>query len=374
MISLSANVISNHYSNTASDPIIILAHDLQILFNTPAIIQSIPGGPTPAPNPKIDHIGNNLRERKKEAVGVMASSAAQDEFNGLMYGAGRTSPSQPHPEDVHNTSESEPRYSPRSSNRSSPYGGKTIRSGGGHGRNRRASLISHLDSDSECEESTLGSPPRGTRGHGDDGGSLSRPGSRAMSNSKTGGRYFIPRKSHDANTGPKGVITDAQAYEQAKRAHRTRMSAHASKSDLVLGIDSSASTFHGNNVSYLPPLSSLSSQSATMTHSGANWFIDERDEDDLDGLDDDDFMRTWRQNRLRELERQAERGRRGFINSGKGPGRRWGMMTTVDGDGYLNAIEKVDSDVVVLVYIYDDRVSFTFCYSPSLVVFLRLSI
>lgn len=60
-------------------------------------------------------------------------------------------------------------------------------------------------------------------------------------------------------------------------------------------------------------------------------------------------MREWRQHRIQELtERNNASVRR------KSPSQRtWGTVEDVDAVGYLDAIEKVKGDVIVVVCIYD---------------------
>jgi hypothetical protein len=67
--------------------------------------------------------------------------------------------------------------------------------------------------------------------------------------------------------------------------------------------------------------------------------------------DDEDFVRTWRKNRLAELRNS------GAVSRRRSPSKRkYGLMETVDPVGYLDAIEKVSPDTIVVVTIYDDKV------------------
>jgi hypothetical protein len=69
---------------------------------------------------------------------------------------------------------------------------------------------------------------------------------------------------------------------------------------------------------------------------------------------DEGFMRQWREARLRELQNVGERIR-SRTNS---PSRRiYGGMPLVDGEGYLDAVDKTASGTVVVVFIYDANVS-----------------
>jgi hypothetical protein len=131
--------------------------------------------------------------------------------------------------------------------------------------------------------------------------------------------YHIPNTVYEANTGPKGVIADAQAFERARKRsfRRTLLS--------VAGLDSNGSG------SYSKPREEGEQSSAS--------------EDD----DESRFMRKWRTSRMQEL--QGRNNRRPSPR-----GRRFGSVETVDAVGYLDAIEKVTSETVVVVCIYDHEV------------------
>lgn len=143
--------------------------------------------------------------------------------------------------------------------------------------------------------------------------------------------YYMP--SHirsEANTGPKGVIADAQAFEQAKKQARR------------FTWKKSASPQQYNVTAYQ----------------------DERLSSDEEN--DGGFMKQWRESRLRELQNAGQRIR-SRTNS---PSRRiYGSMPAVDGEGYLDAIEKTPSDTVVVVFIYNDlvRLNSLNCYIPRLI-------
>lgn len=148
--------------------------------------------------------------------------------------------------------------------------------------------------------------------------------------STSSARHIIPRTRYGANTGPKGVISDAQHYRDSQRVHRTSL---RSSSTLPRQIEQ---TFWSRE----QPVIEKQADS---------------DEDDLDDEGaDGDFMDKWRQSRLREL----QSGGYGSKMHSRGKSRRlYGGMPTVDGEGYLEAVEKSPSDTVVIVYIYDDMVS-----------------
>jgi hypothetical protein len=142
-------------------------------------------------------------------------------------------------------------------------------------------------------------------------------------------RYFLPSLQSNANTGPKGVIADAQAFEQAKKSRRL-------------------SFIRGRNA----PAALHPAYPATK-----DVFPSEEKSSDDDN-NEEGFMARWRLNRLRELQ---EAGRRMTSRSRTvSPSKRvYGNLPTVDGDGFLDAIEKVHSETVVVVFIYDDLVSFS---------------
>ncbi|KAF2851348.1 hypothetical protein T440DRAFT_517352 [Plenodomus tracheiphilus IPT5] len=127
--------------------------------------------------------------------------------------------------------------------------------------------------------------------------------------------YYMPSLRSEANTGPKGVIADAQAFEQAKKQARRF-------------------TWKAKN-------NAASAQNYNVTTS---W----QDEKSSDEESDDSFMRAWRDQRLKELQNVGERIR-SRTNS---PSRRiYGGMPLVDGLGYLDAVDKTASSTVVVVFI-----------------------
>lgn len=146
-------------------------------------------------------------------------------------------------------------------------------------------------------------------------------------------RHVIPTIRFDANTGPKGVIADAQNWRDARRNNRISL---RSTSSLASRLDNGLSLRELNQ------------------REKANGLDEEDDEDDDH---DDDFMAKWRQSRLKELQVGGPENKR---RSRERSRNVYGHLTAVDGDGYLDAIEKVAADVVVVVYIYDDMVR----YSP----------
>ena len=168
------------------------------------------------------------------------------------------------------------------------------------------------------------------------------PASRAASDdedprpSMSSARSTIPRTRYGANTGPKGVISDAQDYRDSQRQHRASLRTQASQAQ------------RGANLQDKPIAEKLEESDG---------------EDDLDDDLDDDFMQRWRRGRLQEL----QNGRRDSQMHNRGRDRRvWGKLVAVDGEGYLEAIEKSPVDTVVVVYIYDSYVRLP---TPALVFF-----
>lgn len=137
--------------------------------------------------------------------------------------------------------------------------------------------------------------------------------------------YHIPRTTHfTANTGPKGVIADARSFDLArKQTFRQTLHAFANgQSPPLMGRNKSASRQNSREKS-----------------------ISSEDEED-------DFMRTWRANRMEELSNMSKLRTRRHSPSQ----RKYGSLVAVDPAGYLDAVEKVPADTVVVVFIYDDEV------------------
>lgn len=138
---------------------------------------------------------------------------------------------------------------------------------------------------------------------------------------RTGTNYYLPSIRSEANTGPKGVIADAHAFEKAKKQARR---------------------FTWRKTT--PP----SSYNVTVNDEK----VSSEDESE------DTFMKRWREARLRELQNAGQRIRSRTTS----PSRRiYGNMPAVDGEGYLEAIEKVARDTTVVVFIYDDNVRLPSC-------------
>lgn len=151
--------------------------------------------------------------------------------------------------------------------------------------------------------------------------------------SMTSARHVIPRTRFEANTGPKGVIADAQNFRDARRNNRESL---RSTTTLASRVQSGFS------------LKELERREKHAEREEGNEDDDEDDDEDLN----DDFMSKWRQNRLREM----QVGGLGKTTGSRDKRKWYGHLTAVDGEGYLDAIDNVAADVVVLVYIYDDMV------------------
>lgn len=139
-------------------------------------------------------------------------------------------------------------------------------------------------------------------------------------------RNTIPLTRYEANTGPKGVISDAQNFRDSHRQHRVSLRNGA------------------NGIGAPTPKYAADDTSLSEKYDGS-------DADD-EGMEDQDFMQRWRNSRLKEMQNGD-----GHLYHKRRKSRTWGGMTTVDGNGYLDAVENSPSDVVVVVYIFDDYVS-----------------
>ncbi|KAJ5101801.1 hypothetical protein NUU61_004023 [Penicillium alfredii] len=135
--------------------------------------------------------------------------------------------------------------------------------------------------------------------------------------------YRIPNTVYDANTGPKGVIADAQAFERArKKSFRRTLLSAAGFDSAGPALSSGKST--RDDTSLHPPEAGSSSS------------------DD----DEERFLRKWRTSRMQELQNRS-------LRRLSPRGRVYGSVENVDAAGYLDAIEKVTSDTVVVVCIYN---------------------
>lgn len=151
-------------------------------------------------------------------------------------------------------------------------------------------------------------------------------------------KYTVPTTRHQSNTGPKGVITDAQAYKAAARARTSESMSRASFQK------EREANIRGNQ----PYVSGLHETK-----------VEEEEDGDSELEDNDEFMESWRRERLREL--QVQGGKR-LGSHGRDTKRRgYGGLVPVDGNGFLDAVDGSGAQTVVVVYIYDDQV----CWHPG---------
>jgi len=138
------------------------------------------------------------------------------------------------------------------------------------------------------------------------------------------GNLRLPHSDFDRGrtTGVKGVIADARSYEEAKKSSSWR-------SRLSRGIS-------GNR---------LDKRASTAT------FL--KDDGEGSASEDEEFLERWREQRRVELQREGNdiRNRRTSPSV-----RRYGRFDEVDAMGYLDAIEKVGRDTIVVVFVYDHEV------------------
>ncbi|KAK3062308.1 hypothetical protein LTS18_004386, partial [Coniosporium uncinatum] len=152
----------------------------------------------------------------------------------------------------------------------------------------------------------------------DDDDDIDNTGPSSSSASNMRSRYFLPKQRSEANTGPKGVIADAQAFNEAKAK---RFSFRAARN--------------------LPQ--SVYQRYASNNHVTAESAV--RDPEKSSDDDEDEFLETWRQSRLKELQQPTSK-RMSALGTSRGhspPGggrRTYGSLVAVDGEGYLDAIEK----------------------------------
>jgi hypothetical protein len=143
----------------------------------------------------------------------------------------------------------------------------------------------------------------------------------------------LPPASFDdgRSTGVKGVIADARSYELAKKQRFRNAIRTARRS--IFGLDCHQNT--------QPKYTSGDSET-------------DGDVSGSDFADEETFLQQWRESRRRELESEANRAVRTRRTS---PSVRiYGRFDEVDALGYLDAIEKVGRETVVVVYVYDHEV------------------
>ncbi len=135
-----------------------------------------------------------------------------------------------------------------------------------------------------------------------------------------GGIFHLPNRDFDSGrtTGVKGVIADARSYEEARRTGSYRTSR---------------------------------ANSSTRSDKRTSTFL--RDDGEGSASEEEEFIERWRQQRRAELQSVGSdiRNRRTSPSV-----RRYGRFDEVDALGYLDAIEKVTRDTIVVVFVYDHEV------------------
>ena len=145
-------------------------------------------------------------------------------------------------------------------------------------------------------------------------------------------RLKLPHRDFDngRTTGVKGVIADARSYEEARRNGGHKRNASR--------VSTSMADKRSSTISFL------------------------KDDGEDSEEEDEEFIERWRHQRRMELEREGNdiRNRRTSPSV-----RRYGRFDEVDALGYLDAIEKVTRDTVVVVFVYDPDVSLPSHSLPS---------
>ena len=141
-----------------------------------------------------------------------------------------------------------------------------------------------------------------------------------------GTMLHLPPREFDMGrtTGVKGVIADARSFEEARfgRTNSVRSKRPQRASQIIISREDEEGRSSASE-------------------------------------DDDGFVERWRAQRRLELQQKGSdiRTRRTSPSV-----RRYGRFDEVDALGYLDAIEKVGRDTVVVVFVYDAEVCFC-CYS-----------
>ncbi|CAZ85303.1 unnamed protein product [Tuber melanosporum] len=123
-------------------------------------------------------------------------------------------------------------------------------------------------------------------------------------------------------TGVKGVLSDAISFESALRKEKLQKSTNT----IHIGYSQSS---RPRGTSSPPRVKDLNSD----VESG-----------------EEDFVRTWRKNRMQELKTGQSNTRRHSPSK-----RKYGRVEVVDAVGYLDAVERVSSETIVVVTIYNDK-------------------
>ncbi|EXJ55682.1 hypothetical protein A1O7_08611 [Cladophialophora yegresii CBS 114405] len=165
-----------------------------------------------------------------------------------------------------------------------------------------------------------------------------------MTSTKT--TYHLPTQTHFANTGPKGVIADAQSYTRAKQStFRQRLASFATNLASSNGKSTASTAVTEKRDNKRRSIFGTSPSKSTASSADSENIA--LSDDDADS----EFMRTWRANRQQELSAQSQSSQSAYQR--KPSQRSWGTFQEVDANGYLDAIEKVSDDTYVLVMIHD---------------------
>ncbi|SPO03049.1 probable phosducin [Cephalotrichum gorgonifer] len=149
----------------------------------------------------------------------------------------------------------------------------------------------------------------------------------AFDRTNGGAGLNLPPASFDSgrSTGVKGVIADARSYEMARKT-RFRDAVRTARRS-IFGVEA---PLQGRG-----PSKSDSSET----------------DGEASGSDEEAFLQEWRESRRKELESEVKSGVR---NRRTSPSvRLFGRFDEVDALGYLDAIEKVGRETVVVVFVYD---------------------
>ncbi|KAI0997724.1 hypothetical protein K3495_g10465 [Podosphaera aphanis] len=152
---------------------------------------------------------------------------------------------------------------------------------------------------------------------------------KSMKKTKLDRGFSLPHRDFDKGrtTGVKGVIADARSYAEARQ--------------------------HGN-------LKVLEMNQAEHQSSHARNFYDDGEDSEME---DGEFIERWRQQRHAEL----QNGGHSIKNRRTSPSaRRFGRFDDVDALGYLDAIEKVTQETVVVVFVYDSECPVTQAIAEAL--------
>ncbi|CAL3969247.1 hypothetical protein PZA11_006157 [Diplocarpon coronariae] len=137
-----------------------------------------------------------------------------------------------------------------------------------------------------------------------------------------GGPMFLPHRNFDngCTTGVKGVIADARSYQEARKSNVGAHRRPRITENRIVSDDKRLSTF----------------------------LLDDGDDSASD--EEEEFVERWREQRREELRREGS----GIRTRRTSPSvRRYGRFDEVDALGYLDAIEKVTRETVVVVFVYD---------------------